>query len=99
MPYRLAALRQKNRCITVKYRTFEVKVKVSSLQEEVTLRLAAWLKSSSVGGDAPAMQWEELLFPIRDSVPVGRCDAEVLSGYVTARNAVDAFLTSDAATT
>ena len=82
----------KFREIVLQYRTFSVTLKISSAQEEIELRTAAWLKSTNVMGCLQQMKWEEMLFMGCDSEVPQTCANDVLDGFTRAREAVDMLL-------
>ena len=87
-------LSTQHRVIVLTYRASRVTLKVSSAQEEIELRTAAWLKSTNVMGCLQQMKWEELLFPDCDQEVPQTCADRVLVGFTRAREAVDMLLES-----
>ena len=88
----MKVLRKKSRRIELVYRDWAGPFVVASLQEEVRLRNAAWLKRTNVGGDLNEMRFEHLIYPVPETPLKGRCLPEVLEKYNTIRAEVGGFL-------
>lgn len=91
-------LKQKNRAIDLQYRGYTVTLRVSSISEEVSLRLYGWIKNTNVGCDLKPMSWEGLLVDAADGAALsakpqrGLCSPEVLASLQRARDSVDSYL-------